>query len=529
MGGQDCIIISDDEEDNEPLVLDSVQLLDTVKKKPGVSTFNETICLSDGDESFRPQEDVQAITSSSSESAPSQPVKSQSPSQSQSFGRPNEDDLILDEPYSPPLFSTQSSSSPSPPPTRRTSRSSSKKSDILKRQYSPRDVNAQLPPAKRPSPKISNKSPKMDKLAREELRRQKQKQLQEEKLVKEANRANAGSKALQNCTAILDKNIFKLIKDNEETIFKTLFDESMLTYRVSEYPKVENSVTWSIKHVEVEDGQCVAKFRDADWCLVVMEGQEFFRRIVAYQNDPDDQESIKRYICDIRRRSKTDVILLVYNLNNVLKSERQKHDKNYRQTFKDKFEARNSNNINNNNNTQQETANNQILSINDIEDLRLIMEIKLKQEHPDWKTHIEFYEKAQDIVHTIIRYTCSIARYEVKRKARTSTGLDWAINMDKEKACDPTKSSEDLKKLWITQLQQFSQITLPVAKAIAQEYPSPSALLDQYKSLSKEEGEDLLAELHVQKNLKRQIGKNISRRIFCFMTCDDPNVHIGYS
>lgn len=354
-------------------------------------------------------------------------------------------------------------------------------------------------------------------------RRLKAQQKEEERLLKEANRANAANKALDNCTANIDHNIPALINDPEETSLRTLFDESMAKYRLTEYSKIENSISYTYKHVEVVDGACRSKFDDSKWMTVVMKGEEYLKRLMAYKNNEADPMSLKKFLTDIKNRSKLSIILLVYNLNGHLKNERLKADKNYRRAFKDCFEGSTRETVP----VQDDT----ILSIGETElqELRLMLEVELKRNHPDWKFHIEFYEKTLDIIQAIVRYTLSIAQFAPKQKVLTSTGLDWAINMDKERAVDPTKSKDDLTKLWITQLQQFSQITLPIAKAITADYPSPYALLDQYKNLSVQEAEELLAEIYVQRNLKRQIGSNISKRIHCFMTCKEPNVHIGLS
>lgn len=385
------------------------------------------------------------------------------------------------------------------------------------------------------SPKLTPKkavskaeTQRLAKLARAEAKKIKEKQKEEEKLQKEVNRANAANKALENCTANIDREILSIIGDPEEIALKTLADESMIKYRLTEFPKLENSITWTYRRIEAVDGICVPKFKDSTWMIVMMQGSEYLKRLLAYKSNLEDSQSIKSFLCDVKRRSKSDIILMVYNLASHLKSERQKDAKNYRKTFKDTYES-NGRVATVDIPTDTPSSTISTLSPTDLQESRLMLELELKHEFPDWKLHFEFYEKTNDVVQSIIKYTLSIARYEVKQKVRTSTGLDWAINMDKERAVDPTKSHEDLTKLWMTQLQQFSQITLPIAKAIAAEYPSPCALLDQYKQLTTEESEGLLAELYVQRNLRRQIGANISKRIYRFMSCEDPNVHIGYS
>lgn len=344
-------------------------------------------------------------------------------------------------------------------------------------------------------------------------------------LLKEANRANAAAKALENCRTIIDKNVLKFIGDPDGLVVKTLFDESMIKYSIFEDQKIPNSITWSYKRTEVSEIGCIHKFKAAPWMIIIMEGKEYLERILTYRDNPEDLKSIKNYLSRMRDDLGCDIIFMVYNLASYLKNERAKDAKQYRKTFKDRFEGVS----NDAGSLAQDEDRSKILAlgVSELQELRLMLEVEFKHDNPVWKFHIEFYEKTNDIINSLVRYSLSMAKLEVKRNIKSSTGLDWAINMDKEKACDPTKSTDDLTKLWITQLQQFSQVTLPIAKCIAAEYPSPCSLMDQYRSLTSSEAENLLGELYVQRNLKRQVGPSISRRIHCFFTSEDPDVHIG--
>lgn len=346
-----------------------------------------------------------------------------------------------------------------------------------------------------------------------------------QQLLKQANKANAAAKALENCRTIVDKNVLSFIGDPDAVVLKTLFDESMIKYSILGDQKIPNSITWTYKRTEVDDIGCVELFKDSPWMIIIMEGKEYLERILAYRDDPEGAQSIKKYLSRMRDELGRDIIFMVYNLANYLKNERVKDAKQYRKTFKDRFEG--TSNSNDGSSAQaEESDRSQILAlgVSELQDLRLMLEVEFKHDNPDWKFHIEFFEKTNDIINSLVRYSLSMAKLEVVRSIKSSTGLDWAINMDKEKACDPTK---DLTKLWITQLQQFSQVTLPIAKCIASEYPSPCSLIDQYRNLTHSEAESLLGELYVQRNLKRQIGPSISKRIHCFFTCEDPDVHIG--
>lgn len=374
-------------------------------------------------------------------------------------------------------------------------------------------------------PKTKKAQRLLQKEEREIAKRLREKQKEEERLIKQANRANAANKVLENCTTIIHKNILNIVKDPEEISLKTLFDESLLKYRLTEYPKEENAISWTIKRTEVENGECVDRFKDSEWIMIIMDGKDYLSKLLSYKKDPNGINSIKTYLSNIRRRTQSNLVILVFELANYLKNERMKDARNYRKTFKDKFEGVRSENKDSG--QQDEQSNNLSIGVTELQELRLTLQIEFNHENPDWSFHLEFYEKTCDVIQTLVKYSLSIAKLQVKQKSMASTGLDWAINMDKEKAVDPTKSEEELTKLWTNQLQQFHQVTLPVAKAIASEYPTPFALLDQYLSLDPNESQELLASIYVQRNLKRQVGSSVSNRIYNFMMSQDPDAHLG--
>uniref|UniRef100_A0A6G1S856 Crossover junction endonuclease EME1 n=1 Tax=Aceria tosichella TaxID=561515 RepID=A0A6G1S856_9ACAR len=479
----DCIVISDDED-----VADiSVRIIGEVKNPaPDEKTIHDMSIID--------------LTAETSHRQPASPITPASPIPSVSPIPPASSASPI-----PPVSPVSSIwSTPSTPPSSPTPPSQSTQS-------------SQSTQPTQPAQPI-----KLTKQDKAELKQQRLREKELERAYKEANRANTISKATQNCTAIIDRNILELINDSSEANFKTLFEESSLNYKTTDYSKYSNCVTWEFKRAEVKDGSCVTRVKETDLILNVMDGAEYVRRILLYRDDPGDPESLSNFIRHLIGKSGALIVILVYNLNAYMRTERLKDAKEYQKRFKERFEAAGA--AATNGNGQNKGTVNQA----DLEDLRLTMQIDLEHHNKDWKFHIEFREKTVEVVESIVRYTKSTANREVKKKEKATTMLDWAINMDKEKAIDPLRSSEDLTRLWIAQLQQFSQITLPIAKTIAAEYPSPSALLDQYQSLSESEAQDLLAELHVQRNLKRQVGPNISRRIYRFLTSRDPDIHIGF-
>lgn len=542
----ECITISDDDDDwtdaNPNLADVSVQVIGHVEanrnsvSQIGTSEENSQcyvnkdqsiIDLTDGDESFR-----QAIRNSSNSEGYSSRVSSP-------LNQHSSEPFYSCQEYAPPSTPPQPRQSspplippptPSPPP-RPSSFSSNTNCSTSPTKHKERCTKKRRSPTDRARKRVNNnndnESPtKTPKPAREEARRLKQQELEKERLFMKAKRENAVCRQNENCITNVDRNVLNIIKDPDHIYLDVLFNESNMKYSIVESTNIKDTVRWTYKHTEVDGIQLVTQYYEGHWTMIVIDGSDYLKRILTYRDDPNDSQSLKSFICDILQRnardSKSNLILLVYSLAETLKAEKKKEEKNYRKNFRDRFEG---------NGTQQPSSlDTPVLCIGpkDLQDLRLTLEIDIRYHHPCWKMHVEFHEKTEDAVKAILRYTQSMAKASREQTDLSKLGIDWAIDADKERAFDPTKSLIDLKKLWIKQLQQFTSLSLPIANAIAAEYPSPSALLDQYKQLTKEEAETLLAQIYVQKNFKKQIGQSISRRIHCFMTSKNPDIHIGF-
>lgn len=371
-------------------------------------------------------------------------------------------------------------------------------------------------------PRADRAEREQQKLERERIRQERQRVKELERIQREVNRANAGNKSNQNCIAIVDKEIFQLLDDPNEAHFKTLFDESSLTYRATSYPKYDHCVTWEFKRAEFEEGSCVMKTTDTDCVVRIMDGAEYVKAISHFKTAPNHPESLYSYIKELHRKSRAMIVMIVYKLNVFLRKEQKKQDKNYQKKFRERYEA----GPGSANGSDVEISN--TLSETDLDDLRSDFELEIEQGDPDWEVQMEFYEKTLDAVSAIVRHTKATAAKEISKRKKATLPFNWSIASDKVRAVDPTESNEASTKLWMQQLQQFSQITLPTAKAIAAEYPTAGSLIDQYNNLTRDEALDLLAPIRVQRNMNKQVGQILSRKIYKFLTGDDPDFHISF-
>ncbi|KAF9284283.1 hypothetical protein BGZ74_001756 [Mortierella antarctica] len=83
------------------------------------------------------------------------------------------------------------------------------------------------------------------------------------------------------------------------------------------------------------------------------------------------------------------------------------------------------------------------------------------------------------------------------------------------------KSGNDFEDIWIKCLQQIHMVTLPVAKAIATEFPTIRSLYEEYRQCSSvAEAQSLLKDIQVM-GRANVIGKSISKRVYDVFMSED--------
>ncbi|XP_026767494.3 probable crossover junction endonuclease EME2 isoform X2 [Pangasianodon hypophthalmus] len=88
------------------------------------------------------------------------------------------------------------------------------------------------------------------------------------------------------------------------------------------------------------------------------------------------------------------------------------------------------------------------------------------------------------------------------------------------------RSGRGLAQVWTRQIQQLNRVSVAMATAVTNAYPSPQLLLQAYeKAESEEEQRGLLADLTVRGGAKeRRIGPELSNRVHRLMTSQNPEL-----
>ncbi|KAK6169048.1 hypothetical protein SNE40_020175 [Patella caerulea] len=139
---------------------------------------------------------------------------------------------------------------------------------------------------------------------------------------------------------------------------------------------------------------------------------------------------------------------------------------------------------------------------------------------------IKFMNNSQQIADLIRTFTKAVAEKPAKQGR-----LENVFNFLEEGTAGVKvdKNGQGLLKVFKHQLMQFKNLGPDMADAILGVYQSPRSLLQAYaKCQTEKERERLLENIMVRRGggvlaTNRRVGKEMSRRIFLFLTCRDPN------
>lgn len=128
-------------------------------------------------------------------------------------------------------------------------------------------------------------------------------------------------------------------------------------------------------------------------------------------------------------------------------------------------------------------------------------------------------------------FTKAVAEAPFK-KLRDQTSFSFCLESDWAGGAKVDRSGRGLALVWRRQIQQLNRVSLEMASAIVDAYPSPQLLIQAYKRcLSEQERQNLLADLQVRRGegvtaTLRRVGPELSRRIYLQMTALQPDLSL---
>lgn len=128
-------------------------------------------------------------------------------------------------------------------------------------------------------------------------------------------------------------------------------------------------------------------------------------------------------------------------------------------------------------------------------------------------------------------FTKAVAEAPFK-KLRDQTSFSFCLESDWAGGAKVDRSGRGLALVWRRQIQQLNRVSLEMASAIVDAYPSPQILIQAYKRcFSEQERQNLLADLKVRRGegvtaTSRRVGPELSRRIYLQMTALQPDLSL---
>ncbi|XP_004707115.1 crossover junction endonuclease EME1 isoform X1 [Echinops telfairi] len=128
-------------------------------------------------------------------------------------------------------------------------------------------------------------------------------------------------------------------------------------------------------------------------------------------------------------------------------------------------------------------------------------------------------------------FTKAVAEAPFK-KLRDQTGFSFCLESDWAGGVKVDSSGRGLAQVWRRQIQQLNRVSLEMASAIVNAFPSPRLLAQAYRRcLSEQERQNLLADIQVRRGVgvtstSRRVGPELSRRIYLQMTSLQPSLSL---
>ncbi|XP_058560321.1 crossover junction endonuclease EME1 isoform X2 [Neofelis nebulosa] len=124
-------------------------------------------------------------------------------------------------------------------------------------------------------------------------------------------------------------------------------------------------------------------------------------------------------------------------------------------------------------------------------------------------------------------FTKAVAEAPFK-KLRDQTSFSFCLESDWAGGAKVDRAGRGLALVWRRQIQQLNRVSLDMASAIVDTYPSPQRLVQAYRRcFSEQERQNLLADIQVRRgegvtSTSRRVGPELSRRIYLQMTTLQP-------
>ncbi|XP_008046664.1 crossover junction endonuclease EME1 [Carlito syrichta] len=165
----------------------------------------------------------------------------------------------------------------------------------------------------------------------------------------------------------------------------------------------------------------------------------------------------------------------------------------------------------------------------------VVSRIDMEEALVDLQLHTEAQARIVQSWEELADFTCAFTKAVAEapfKKLRDQTSFSFCLEGDWAGGVKVDRSGRGLALVWRRQIQQLNRVSLEMASAVVDAYPSPQLLVQAYQQcFSEQERQNLLADIQVRRGegvtaTSRCVGPELSRRIFLQMTALHPDLSL---
>ncbi|XP_050013028.1 crossover junction endonuclease EME1 isoform X1 [Alexandromys fortis] len=163
----------------------------------------------------------------------------------------------------------------------------------------------------------------------------------------------------------------------------------------------------------------------------------------------------------------------------------------------------------------------------------MVSRLDMEEALVDLQLHTEAQAQMVQSWKELADFTCAFTKAVAEapfKKLRNQTSFSFCLEKDWAGGMKVDPAGKGLAAIWRRQIQQLNRVSLEMASAIVDAYPSPRLLVQAYqRCFSEQERQNLLADIQVRRgegvtSTSRRVGPELSRRIYLHMTTLQPDL-----
>ncbi|XP_020136881.1 structure-specific endonuclease subunit EME1 isoform X2 [Microcebus murinus] len=165
----------------------------------------------------------------------------------------------------------------------------------------------------------------------------------------------------------------------------------------------------------------------------------------------------------------------------------------------------------------------------------VVSRVDVEEALVDLQLHTEAQAQIVQSWKELADFTCSFTKAVAEapfKKLRDQTSFSFYVESDWAGGAKVDRAGRGLALVWRRQIQQLNRVSLDMASAVVDVYPSPQLLVQAYQQcFSEQERQNLLANIQVRRgegvtSTSRRVGPELSRRIYLQMTTLQPDLSL---